>query len=267
MRPVSRTAVGVARIRAAEARRPDPLFDDPWAQAFVDASPSAAEAARGEATEEVRRRLVEQVSIRTRFYDDVLRGAAAAGLRQVVLVAAGFDTRAFRLGWPAATRLFEVDLPAVLEFKETVLARDDAAATCDRRVVPADLTEDWSPALAAAGHRTGEPTAWLVEGLLVYLDARAVEELLGAVTAMSAPGSRLACERDNSAGIARLRDVAGEHAAVSLWQGGLPDGAAAWLGGHGWQLRAHDLEAVGASYGRRVMPGATGGFLVAERVP
>lgn len=69
--------------------------------------------------------------IRTRFYDDYLTAATAAGSRQVVLLAAGLDTRAFRLAWPAGTRVFELDLPGVLAFRRrcwTPAARCRAAS-------------------------------------------------------------------------------------------------------------------------------------------
>jgi methyltransferase (TIGR00027 family) len=87
--------------------------------------------------------------IRTRFFDDYLAAATAAGCRQVMLLAAGLDTRAFRLAWPQRTRVFEVDLPDVLAFKETVLATRNAAPRRERITVPADLREDWMAELTA----------------------------------------------------------------------------------------------------------------------
>src|SRR5262249_54799214 len=121
-RGVGLTALSVADARARESARPDRLFDDPFAQLFVDAAgaefapPSTANAI------DIRAARAEYVAIRTRFFDDELRAACAAGCRQVVVLAAGLDTRAFRLEWPVGARLFELDVAEVLAFKERVLA-------------------------------------------------------------------------------------------------------------------------------------------------
>lgn len=143
--------------------------------------------------------LGRHVVIRTRFFDDYLLDAAAAGVRQVVLLAAGLDTRAFRLPWPGGVRVFELDLPEVLTFKAQVLARSGAAPCCGRAVLPVDLRTDWRGALLASGHDLGQPTAWLVEGLLIYLTATEAGRLLADITATSAPGSRLAFEHGAAA--------------------------------------------------------------------
>src|SRR4051812_18154369 len=111
---VSRTALGVARIRAAESRRSAALFADPYAEVLLAAAPALEPVPATEAAQAVYRRLSFQVVIRTRFYDDFLLAAVGAGCTQVVLLAAGLDTRAQRLSWPTGTRLFELDLPPVL---------------------------------------------------------------------------------------------------------------------------------------------------------
>jgi hypothetical protein len=105
--------------------------------------------------------------IRTRFFDDYLTAAIAARCHQVVLLAAGLDTRALRLAWPAGTRVFEIDLPGVLSFKDSVLAAQGAVPRCERIKVPADLCTDWTAALAEAGFDRSTPAAWLAEGLLI----------------------------------------------------------------------------------------------------
>jgi methyltransferase (TIGR00027 family) len=133
LRGVGKTALGVARVRALESRRKDRLFDDHYAQAFLDAAPGAfpEERQARQPGDGSLRALGAAFSahavIRTRFYDDWLTAAVGGSRGQVVLLAAGLDTRAFRLGWPAGTRVFEVDLPDVLAFKEAVLARCGAA--------------------------------------------------------------------------------------------------------------------------------------------
>ena len=137
---VGKTALGVARVRALESQREDRLFDDPYAQAFVDAAPGAFPEERAVRARPAAHGPLASLGaafsahavIRTRFYDDFLTAATAAGSRQVVLLAAGLDTRAFRLAWPAGTRVFELDLPGVLAFKEAVLGAHGAVPRCER---------------------------------------------------------------------------------------------------------------------------------------
>jgi O-methyltransferase involved in polyketide biosynthesis len=162
---VGETALGAAMMRARESLRPDRLFDDPYADAFVAAAPEAfadgpADSDNG-ALAALEAAFSSAVVVRTRFYDDYLLAACAAGCRQVVLLAAGLDTRAFRLNWPDRVRLFELDLPEVLAFKEGVLARRRAAPRCARTALPVDLREDWPAQLTDAGF---EPSHIAVEG-------------------------------------------------------------------------------------------------------
>ncbi|MDG4667175.1 SAM-dependent methyltransferase [Mycobacterium sp. 236(2023)] len=134
------------------------------------------------------------MAARTRYFDEFLTEAAAAGIRQVVILASGLDTRGYRLDWPVGTTVFEIDQPAVLEFKTTTLAGLSAAPHADVRPVAIDLREDWPAALVAAGFDKHRPTAWIAEGLLGYLPPAAQDQLLDTVTTLSAPGSRLATE-------------------------------------------------------------------------
>lgn len=251
---VGRTALGVAMVRAVESRRRDRLFDDPYAAAFVAAAPAvfdrenrgAAAFAGGVSARSAS--FWTQAVIRTRFFDDYLLGAAGSGVRQVVLVASGLDTRAYRLAWPDGVRLFEVDLPEVLAFKRRVLRRQGAVARCERRIVPADLREDWAAAVIEAGLRPDEPTAWLLEGLLIYLSAEEVVHLLGTITGLSAVDSQVAFESgDLPAGPARTMPAIAEYA--GLWKGGLPD-APGWLSARGWRIASHDAAEVAARLGR-----------------
>jgi methyltransferase (TIGR00027 family) len=182
-------------------------------------------------------------------------------VRQVVLLAAGLDARAFRLDWPAGTRVFELDLPDLLAVKEQVLASSGATPTCERLVAPVDLATDWLPVLTAAGFDPHEPTAWLVEGLLVYLAAADAEQVLTTLTAASAPGSTLACERGSGTAAVAAGDTA---SVTDLWQGGLA-GPADWLGVHGWDVVTDDLGEVAAGYGRPPSQPTASGFLRARR--
>jgi len=267
---VPKTALGVARIRAGETRRPDALFQDPYAAAFVAAMPDAYadDVTRSDAAREVGARIAVQVVIRTRFYDDYLLAATADGIRQVVLLASGLDTRAFRLPWPDGTRLFEVDLPEMLAFKEGVLGNAGATPACSRTASVADLTGDWPPTLTQAGFDPTQPTAWLIEGLLVYLTSDDAARLLDAVGELSAPGSRLSSEQGRGAKqlaeIAAVRSATGGSEAVALWQGGIED-LPSWLETRNWSVEQHDLGDLARAYGRPVTGETSSGFVIARR--
>ncbi|MFG1647404.1 SAM-dependent methyltransferase, partial [Amycolatopsis sp. NPDC049252] len=129
--------------------------------------------------------------LRTRVLDDFLLGAGAA---QVVLLGAGLDSRAYRLAWPPGCRVFELDRPDVLAFKEEVLAGLGATAAAARTAVAVDLRDDWAEPLCGAGFDPAIPAAWLAEGLLLYLSADTERRLITTVDRLSAPGSRLAYE-------------------------------------------------------------------------
>jgi methyltransferase (TIGR00027 family) len=273
---VGKTALGVALIRARESRRDDRLFDDPYAQAFVDTAPGAfpeeprtgKQLAAPGPLDSLGAVFHAHAVIRTRFFDDYLAAAAAAGCLQVVLPAAGLDTRAFRLAWPQRTRVFEADLPDVLAFKDTVLAACGAVPRCERITVPADLREDWTAELTRAGFNATRPAAWLAEGLLLYLTAHEARQLLTGVTELSAPGSQLSFEHSPMGGAsltATARQMPTMQQYTTLWKGGLGDDAPGWLAGHGWPPRFHELAELASSYRRPVTDPARGGFLTAMR--
>jgi methyltransferase (TIGR00027 family) len=269
---IGKTALGVAMVRAEENRRRDRLFDDPYAAAFLAAAPGVFDrekdaAATGGDMSSWGAVFWTDAVLRTRFFDDFLLDAARRGVRQIVLLAAGLDTRAYRLGWPAGTRLFELDLCGVLDFKQRVLAGQAAVPRCDRRVVAVDLREDWAAPLTAAGLRPELPTAWLLEGLLIYLSADEAGHLLATVGDLSAPASRVAFEYTVPAGDpmrerARATPAMAEYAA--LWRGGLPD-PPGWLAGHGWRPEVHDRVEIADRYGRAVSGSSAGGFVTAVR--
>jgi methyltransferase (TIGR00027 family) len=184
---VAATSLVTAASRASESARPDALFIDPWADLLAGAKGREFL----QRHEDVLRATTPIFVVRHRFFDDFLVNAASRGLQQIVLVAAGLDTRAFRLVWPAETGVFEVDQPQVLAYKQEILDRAGAAPTCARVPVAADLREDWPAILLAAGFRPDEPTVWLAEGLLFYLPEAAVRALLTSMASLSAPASVL----------------------------------------------------------------------------
>ncbi|MBJ7399162.1 class I SAM-dependent methyltransferase [Mycolicibacterium sp.] len=203
---VGSTAVMVAAARARETESAQPLISDPYARILVDGAgtgmwqnfmdESVAErikTADPEAAAVFENMLAYQ-AVRTHFFDAFFSDAVAAGIRQVVILASGLDARAYRLQWPAGTVVFEIDQPKVLEYKSATLATHGVETAVARHEVGIDLRGDWPVALAAAGFDPAAPTAWLAEGLLMYLPAEAQDRLFTQITELSAPGSRVSAE-------------------------------------------------------------------------
>jgi methyltransferase (TIGR00027 family) len=186
------TSRWVAAARERESRRSDRLFDDPWAGPLAGnegrALLAAMEAGAGVTDN-------PYLVIRTRFLDDQLLGAARDGIKQIVILAAGMDARAFRLDWPPGTVIFEVERDEVLAHKATVLAELAATPRATRIVVRADLRDDFRNPLRRAGFAEDRPTAFLLEGLLPYLPNEAAAlSILSAVEESFASGSRIALD-------------------------------------------------------------------------
>src|SRR6202000_933978 len=133
-------------------------------------------------------------AVRTKFFDEFFLDATNAGIRQAVILASGLDARAYRLPWPDGTMVYEIDQPQVIEFKSRALAELGAAPHSARKAVAVDLRDDWPSALLQAGFDPDQPSAWSAEGLLGYLPPEAQDRLLDTITALSAPGSRIATE-------------------------------------------------------------------------
>lgn len=197
---VGATATMVAAARALATRDDDALIHDPFAEPLVravgmDHFTQLLDGHTCDDDPEFDPKLSgEHMAVRTRFYDDFFLNAVRGDIRQVVILASGLDTRAYRLSWPAGTVVYEVDMPEVLEFKARTLAGLSVEPATDHRAVPIDLRDDWPAALCNAGFDPSAPTAWSAEGLLVYLPADAQDVLFDRLTVLSATGSQLACE-------------------------------------------------------------------------
>lgn len=185
---VSQTARWMAAVRARESGRDDRLFHDPLAAGLAGAE-GYAMADRHDPPGGN-----PYVPLRTRWYDDALSAAVSSGIRQVVLLAAGLDTRAYRMGWPETTLVYEVDQPALLDEKRRLLDADGARPQCQRRPVGVDLSGDWPGALRAAGFDPQTPSVIAAEGLLLYLPEAFAHEVLVTAAGLAAPGSRLAID-------------------------------------------------------------------------
>lgn len=186
------TARWTAGVRALESEREERLFEDPWAAAL------AGEPGMGWVAQRTADKVVPIV-LRTRYFDDFLmRTTHEYGIRQVVLLAAGLDTRAYRLEWPSQTRLFELDQPEVLRHKEDVLRAAGAQARCTRQAIGVDLTTTWGAELQSCGFDSGQPSGWLLEGFLFYLSNDSVSSLLDRVSSLASPGSWMGFDVINS---------------------------------------------------------------------
>ncbi|KXO98433.1 SAM-dependent methyltransferase [Tsukamurella pseudospumae] len=260
------TALLVAAARAVETERPDALAQDPYARVFLEAAGDQRAVALADAGDGAGNPMAatRHLGVRTRFFDDFVRDAVAAGVRQVVILAAGLDARAYRLDLPAGTVVYELDQPKVLAFKEETLAAHGASPAAGLRHVPVDLRDDWPAALRSAGFDGAAPTAWLVEGLLPYLPAAAQALLFERIVELSAPGSRVAVEGQiGSLDLGRFRAITDRYS-----QKGNPLGdfdvtalfvtdedradPAEYLAAQGWTVtRAGNPVELGRSYGVR----------------
>jgi methyltransferase (TIGR00027 family) len=199
---VGATATMVAAARGAASKAGDLAIDDPFAEPLVRAVgiDFFTHWAGGEldlsddGSRRVLQWFVDLMAVRTRYFDDFLRNATGAGIRQVVILASGLDARSYRLPWPSGSMVFEVDQPTVIEFKTATLARLNVEPAADLRMVPIDLRQDWPTSLRRAGFDPGRPTAWIAEGLLPFLSPDAQDRLLDSITALSATESQLATE-------------------------------------------------------------------------
>ncbi|OBK22162.1 SAM-dependent methyltransferase [Mycobacterium asiaticum] len=263
---VGATAVMVALARAAETASADPVIRDEFAGPLVStpelagvreqvaawwAGPDPQDDADYTVDSQ---QMINYQAVRTHFFDAYFADAAAAGIRQVVLLAAGLDSRAYRLDWPTDTVVYEIDLPKVLDYKSETLADHGAAPRVDRRPVAVDLRHDWPQALRDAGFEPSRPTAWLAEGLLPFLPGPAQEAMFDAIDALSGPGSRVAVEifgideerraeaQQKFAELRARRTERGEDTSFDpfdLWfdDEGRPD-PTEWFSTHGWNTAA-----------------------------
>ncbi|MGV9798701.1 class I SAM-dependent methyltransferase [Mycobacterium sp. NPDC003449] len=197
---VGQTALFVAASRALELRKPDPLATDRLAEVFCRAVGGEwVDAIDGTDPDhplrtEFGEHFVNFQGARTKYFDEYFRTAAAAGATQIVVLAAGLDSRAYRLDWPDGTVVYELDLPKVLEFKRATLDGSGRTPIAERREVAIDLRDDWPAALVANGFDPARPSAWIAEGLLIYLPATAQERLFAGIDGLAAPGSFVAVE-------------------------------------------------------------------------
>lgn len=246
-RPVAMTAQFTAKAREIESQRADALFNDPWAHLFS-----------GEAGD---RWLTRQkgdypglpLVLRTRYLDDFLAAQIhESAMAQVVFLGAGYDTRAYRLDWPPWTRLFEIDQPAVLAYKDQILQAAGAVPRCERHVIGMDIAFEWTHPLLEAGFLPDRPSLWIIEGLLMYLTLNDAAHLLATISQITPSGSRLGCDLINQV---MLTSPLTQERVERMAQGGMPwqfgvEDPRQWLQPFGWMATVTTLNQAGQQYQR-----------------
>jgi methyltransferase (TIGR00027 family) len=288
---VGTTATMVAAARAIATNTDDPLIDDPFAEPLVRAvgvdfftrwANGELDTADidGDAAAWGLQRMTDLMAARTLYFDEFFHDAARAGIRQGVILASGLDARGYRLHWAAGMKVFEIDQPQVIEFKTATLAGLGALPTTDLRFVPIDLRQDWPAALRGAGFDACQPTAWIAEGLLAFLPSDAQDRLFDDITALSAPGSRVATEAfGNTPDLdtakaeelmrtfaQRWRDHGLDVDISDLWYHGDRNDVAQYLDSHGWQSVGTTMQQLLAANGLPPVPDGEDGVSVAENV-
>jgi methyltransferase (TIGR00027 family) len=273
MRPdrASRTAQHNALFRALERRLPRPLFDDPWARRFLRGRYRLAGALPARAVA----RLIDRrwpgpraaVCVRTRYFDDAVRAQCAAGLDQLVILGAGFDSRPYRLPGLERVRVFEVDHPATQARKRATVGTSPGHVT----YVPVDfLRDDLAAALAGAGCRPGLRTLVLWEGVTNYLDAASVDRTLRTVARLASGLLFTYVDRALLDGTVRFeggaRSLAHVRALGEPFTFGLvPSELRAYLGERGWDLvEDRSLDDVALAYYAARRPPVSAYYHVAE---
>jgi methyltransferase (TIGR00027 family) len=239
----SLTALGVAIARSL-LERPSTPTGDPAAEERLTAALGAGSADAGSRP---RGEFFDYIAVRTPFFDDAVLQAIADGVRQVVILGAGYDARALRFRTPDVT-FFEVDYPATQADKRERLATI-GASTDGIVFVAADFTEPGLPiALAGSGHDRLERSLFVCEGVLRYLPEHWFRELLRAAADQSGAESELVASISTRApdADAAARRARAEHERRLAASGEpvltVPDREVAlqWLAEAGWSLQHVD---------------------------
>jgi methyltransferase (TIGR00027 family) len=225
----SRTAEYMALFRALESiRAPGTrLFEDPLAGEFLSARYKLA---LGLARVPVSGRLVPRYIdarwpgpraagvVRTRMIDDAFEQALRDGIETVLVLGAGFDSRAYRIPGAREARVFEVDHPSTQKHKRAVVERVTGGDPAHVTWVEIDFNEErLGEALERAEYPKGSRALVLWEGVVSYLTADAVDATLAEIAALTGSGSRLVVtyqQRSAIDGAERFEGAAQTNAAV-----------------------------------------------------
>jgi methyltransferase (TIGR00027 family) len=185
---VTQTARWAAAQRARESQRVDRLFSDPLAAVLTGDEGFKAL----EISEKLNPRhedTAAYMAIRVNFLDDFILRLVSEGIRQVVLLGAGMDARAFRLESPGDTTVYELDHAELLGVKEEILKKENARPVCHRVVLATELQSEWAECLMDAGYAAAQPAIWILEGLLYYLREEEVHSVLRQISELAASAS------------------------------------------------------------------------------
>ncbi|MBN1889885.1 MAG: SAM-dependent methyltransferase [Thermoflexales bacterium] len=186
---------------------------------------------------------------RKRYIDDKLQEALKAGIQTVVILGAGFDTRAYRLPGLAACQVYEVDLPQNVEAKKQAVRRLLGQVPAHVKLVGMDFdSQDLGEMLCSASYSEQQPAFFIWEGVTQYIPAASVHKVL-AFLSRAAASSQLVFSyiRQDFIEGKHLYGQALLHARAvksRLWQFGLaPEAVAAFLAAYGWK----ELEQAGSA--------------------
>jgi methyltransferase (TIGR00027 family) len=196
----SKMAEGIALQRLAESMLPEDLriFSDPYAVHFIDPVKLAWVKEHPKETRAVMEDFESRmpgwynaIRGRIRYFDDIVQNAVTEGFSQLVILGAGYDTRAYRIGTlNGNTMVFEIDRPATQERKIGILNQIFGQLPPHVSFIPHDIRKGpWWPVLEAAGYSPAQKTLFLLEGLVMYLPGRDVGELLAGIAEHAAAGS------------------------------------------------------------------------------
>lgn len=261
----SATAQFAAAMRAVapQAVRPqDRLFEDPYAALFVQSPALRALMSRpwliktlGRAIDRYYAGLIGEAVLRNRYADDTLERALAAGVEQVVLLGAGYDSTALRYAG-RAVRFFEVDRADTQCQKRAIVEEHAESTHAEITFVPCDLqTDDLVESLVSHGYDAGRPAVVTWLAVSFYLPEVAVERTMSALGRLLAPRSQFVfnyLHRDvidgsTSAGARRARRAVARRGEPWIW-GMDPAELPIWLGPYGFEATDH---LTGAELGRR----------------
>lgn len=255
MPQVTTTARWAAAQRARESDRPDRLFSDFFASPLAGQDGATALKLSEEANPR-HEDTAAYIATRVKFLDRFVVQLASEGVRQIVLLGAGMDARAFRLAWPANTSLYELDHPELLEMKEEILKRERAEPGCRRVVLGTDLRQEWAARLKQSGFSQTEPSIWLLEGLLCYLPEQGVHHVFQQISELAAKGSVLGADLVSQSTLtspwleAALREMEKNGFA---WKFGTDDPEGLFAR-YGWVAEVRQLGEEGANFGRWKLP-------------
>ncbi|KAH3759542.1 SAM-dependent methyltransferase [Pelomyxa schiedti] len=249
--PISKTSLMVAECRAQETEKGDGTrrFNDPVARLLA-----------GDRGRELLSRvpsipgwsLFESIVLRTLFFDkavlDAVRGlgngSSGASTVQVVLLASGMDTKAYRLDWPTGVHIFEVDFEDVLQYKTQVIAKAGITSRASAHAcISANLlSDDWVSKLISTSFCPTVPSVIVIEGLSMYLTESDVTSVIQKVSALAVKNSVLVVDLYQSAepttpeGMEQVAKIRAYFEQMGATIGGLKGSPSQFLESHGWNV-------------------------------